>query len=412
MRFNKGAAALVLMGVCLSATAQTQAKPDNHGELAPPSGAVVSAAPSEPALVFEGGYKLDVLNLMDGGLQRGAGALGHLDLKLTVDLDQTWGWSGTTAFFNLIHDHGDKFNQNRVGSLTGVSNIEVAVDTERLLQAWIQKEWQEGKYALLAGLYPIDSEFQVVDTAGLFVQPPYGTTGDLALTRGPSVFNNSSFGVRGKWVSDDHAAYAQAAILDGVPGDPGKPKGTHIVFDKDDGTMGIVEIGWRPEGSKYALGMWGYSTQVDDLVDVDNQQNPVQRSSHGAYFLAERTLWKGQSGRSLAGFFRYALNDGDSTALRSIVNTGFVINNPFRADGGDALGLAYTHATLSDKYRALQDAAGEPTSAYESAWELTYRVKLGESFAVQPLVQWHQYPGGGRAVSSATVVGLRMDLSF
>ena len=362
--------------------------------------------------MFEGIYKLDLLSLVSGGLQRGGLPLGHLDLKLKADLDRAWGWSGTSAFFNLIHDHGEKFNHDRVGSLTGVSNIEVAVDTERLLQAWIQKEWLDGKYALLAGLYPIDSEFQVVETAGLFVQPPYGTTGDLALTWGPSVFNSSSFGLRAKWVSDDRAIYAQAALLDGIPGDPAQPTGTHIIFAKDDGTMGVVEMGWRPEGSRYAVGFWGYSARVDDLVDVDSQQNPVQRPSQGAYVLAESTLWKGHSGRSLAGFVRYAINDGDSTALRSIVNTGIVVNNPFSGHGGDALGLAYTHAALSDKYRAFQDSAGRPTSAYESAWELTYRVKLGESFAVQPLVQWHQYPGGGRAVSGATVVGVRMELSF
>jgi hypothetical protein len=39
---------------------------------------------------------------------------------------------------------------------------------------------------------------------------------------------------------------------------------------------------------------------------------------------------------------------------------------------GNALGLAYTHAILSEKYGALQDAAGHPTSTYESAWELTF----------------------------------------
>lgn len=400
------------MGVCLGALAQTNSTSDLHAELASPSSTVEASAPSKPALVFDGGYRLDLLNLVDGGLQRGAGALGHLDLKLTVDLDQTWGWTGTTAYFNLIHDHGEQFSKNRVGGLTGVSNIEVAVDTERLLQAWIQKEWQEGKYALLVGLYPIDSEFQVVDTAGLFVQPPFGTTGDLALTRGPSVFNNTSFGVRGKWVSYDLKLYAQASILDGVPGDPGQPRGTHIIFEKNDGAMGIFEIGWRPKNAKYALGAWGYSTQVDDLVDMDYQQNPVQRPSHGVYFLAESALWKVDSGHRLAGFLRYAMNDGDSTALRSIVNTGIVVTNSIAGHEGEAMGLAYTYAALGEKYRALQSAAGQSTSSYESAWELTYRARLGASFAIQPLVQWHRYPSGRRAVSSATVVGVRMELSF
>ena len=366
-------------------------------------------------VVFEGGYKFDLLRVVGGGLQSGGESLGHLDLKLKTDLEKAWGWTGTTAFFNLIHDHGEKFNRDRVGSLNGVTNIEVPVDTERLFQAWIQREWQDGKYSLLAGLYPIDTEFQVLDTAALFVQPPYGPTGDLSSTRGPSIFNTSAFGVRGKWVSDDRSVYAQAALMDGIPGDPNQPKGTHIIFGSNDGTMGIVEIGVRTQESrqaKYAVGLWGYSARVDDLVDVDANQNPVQRRSYGSYFLADANLWKDSSGRGLSGFFRYGVTDGDSTAFRSVVNTGLVINAPFSGRPDDVLGLAYTHATLSDKHRAVQEAAGRSPTGFEASWELTYRFKPAPWMALQPLVQWHRYPGGDRSVGDATVVGLRTEFFF
>ena len=369
----------------------------------------------ESGVVFEAGYKFDLLNLVQGGLQTGGQSLGHLDLKLKTDLEKAWGWTGTTAFFNVIHDHGEKFNRDRLGSLNGVTNIEVPVDTERFFQAWVQREWQDGKYSLLAGLYPIDTEFQVLDTAALFIQPPYGPTGDLSSTRGPSIFNTSAFGVRGKWVSDDRSVYAQAAILDGIPGDPNQPKGTHIVFGSNDGTMGIVEIGLRTHESreaKYAIGFWGYSAKVDDLVDVDTNRNPIQRRSSGTYFLADGNFWKEESGRSLSGFFRYGVTDGDSTSLRSVVNTGLVIKGPFSGRPDDVLGLAYTQATLGNKYRATQEAAGRSTTAYESAWELTYRFNPVPWMALQPMVQWHRYPGGDRAVNDATVVGLRTEFTF
>jgi porin len=375
----------------------------------------VSAGAQDAPVVFEGGYKFDLLNVVSGGLQRGGQPLGHLDLKLKTDLEKVWGWTGTTAFFNLIHDHGEKFNRDRVGSFNGVTNIEVPVDTERLFQAWIQREWQDGKYSLLAGLYPIDTEFQVLDTAALFVQPPYGPTGDLSSTRGPSIFNTSAFGVRGKWVSDDRSVYAQAALLDGIPGDPNQPKGTHIVFGANDGTMGIVEVGLRTQGSgqaKYAVGLWGYSARVDDLVDVDANLNPVQRRSYGSYFLADANLWNDGNGRSLSGFLRYGVTDGDSTNFRSVVNTGLVINAPFSGRPDDVLGLAYTHTTLGDKYCAVQQAAGRSPTTFESSWELTYRFKPAPWLAMQPLVQWHRYPGGDRSVGDATVVGLRTEVFF
>lgn len=389
-------------GLCLGALAQT-----------PPA--------SEPpaAVAIEGVYKVDLLSVADGGLQRGGMAMGHLDLKLGVDLEKAWGWNGSSVFFNLLHDHGDKFNRDRVGSLTGVSNIEVAVDTERLFQAWIKKEWADGKYSLLAGLYPIDSEFQVLDTAALFIHPSHGATGDLSLTRGPSIFNTSAFGVRGKWVSDDQRIYLQAAVLDGIPGDPNQAKGTHIIFGSNDGTMGIAELGWRPGAApgqaseaKFAVGAWGYSALVNDLRDVDANGLPVQRRSAGAYLLAEGKLWQGDAGRGLSGFVRYGATDGDSTPIRAIVNTGLVIQAPFGGRPDDSLGLAYSHAMVSDKYRAVQEAAGRLTTAYESVWELNYRVKPVKDLAVQPIVQWIANPGADRSVREATVVGVRLEVSF
>jgi porin len=385
-------------------------------------GASAQAEPSEQpqsAIAFEGLYKADFLNNPSGGLQRGGMAMGHLDLKLTVDLDKALGWDSTTLFFNLLHDHGDKFNRDRVGSLTGVSNIEVPVDTERLFQAWIKKEWADGRYSLLAGLYPIDSEFQVVDSAGLFIHPSHGASGDLSLTRGPSIFNTTAFGVRGKWVSDDQRTYLQAALLDGIPGDPNQPKGTHIVWGPNDGTMGIVEAGWRPDAgpgqtseTKFAVGAWGYSTLVDDLRDVDTLGKPVQRRSAGAYALAEGKLWQGDAGRSLNGFVRYAATDGDSTPIRAIINTGLVVKSPFGDRPDDALGLAYSQAMVGDKYRSVQEAAGRMTTPVESIWELSYRIKPIKELAVQPIVQWFGNPGADQSVREATVIGVRLEVSF
>ena len=373
----------------------------------------------QSAVALEGLYKLDLLSLANGGLQRGGMAMGHLDLKLTVDLEKTVGWDGTTVFFNLLHDHGDKFNRDRVGSLTGVSNIEVAVDTERLFQAWIKKEWSDGKYSVLAGLYPIDSEFQVLDTAGIFIHPSHGATGDLSLTRGPSIFNTSAFGVRGKWVSDDHRSYLQAAMLDGIAGDPNQPKGTHMVWGPNDGTMGIVEMGSHPNAApgqaanaKFAVGIWGYSAWVDDLRDIDARGMPVQRRSAGAYALAEGRLWQGNAGRNLSGFVRYGETDGDSTPIRAIVNTGLVLKAPFGGSPDDALGLGYSRAMVSDKYRAVQQATGRLTTATESVWELSYRIKPTKDLAVQPIVQWIENPGADASVRDATVAGVRLEVSF
>lgn len=385
------------------------------------SGAVPA---DDSSFSFEGTYKADHLRVVDGGLRRGGATMGHLDLKFTADLDNSLGWSGTTAFVNFLHDHGDKINADHVGSLLGVSNIEVPVDTHRFFQVWLQKNWNDDRFSLLAGLYPIDSEFQVIESAALFLQPPYGPTAEVSLTRGPSIFNSTSVGIRAKWLSDDRDLYVQAAVLDGIPGDPAHLKGTHVKFAKGDGTMSIAELGHhsadaRTEATgaadgaaKYALGYWQYSAKVDDLVDIDANGNPVQRRSHGAYALAERSLWRGAHEFDLTGFLRLSATDGYSTAIRSTISAGLTINAPFASRGEDTVGIAYTQARMGYRFKAAQQAAGVVATSYESAWELTYRFQASSWLAIQPSFQHFKNPGADAAVSSASVAGARVELAF
>ena len=365
-------------------------------------------------------YKWDMLRVAKGGLRQGGRPIGHFDLALTGDLEKLAGWSGAAAFVNLLYDGGGKTNTDYLGSLLGTSNIEVPVSTNRLFQAWIEQSFGEGKWAVLAGLYPIDTEFQVVESAGLFVQPPYGAAPDIALTRGPSIFNSSALAVRAKWASGETGVYAMGAVLDGIPGDPDHPQGTHIRFQEGDGTMQIAEIGYRPPASavqtqesfgKYGLGYWRYTATVDDLVDVDARGYPVRRSSSGWYALAERTLWR-SGAANLAGFVRVGATDGDSTAIKTFYNAGVRVRGllPGRAD--DVFGLAHTRAGMGEKFRSSQALAGIVASDAESATEITYRIQASKWLAVQPLIQWYRHPGADSAIANARVVGVRVELAL
>jgi len=383
------------------------------------------------------GLRLDQMSVVRGGKAQGGRLLSHLDLKLKADLDRLMAWSGATAYFNLIDNRGGKPNADNVGGLLGVSNIEVPVGTSRLFHAWIQKEWSEGQFSLLAGLYPIDSEFMVIDSAGVFINPSYGPTADLALSRGPSVFNNSAFGLRGKWASPSRSYYAQAAVLDGIPGDPKHAVGTHVRFASGDGVMAIVEVGHRPVAeipgpdfaldaarpeseaaaseqdpgfAKYALGFWGYSEPVDDLVDVDGNGAPVKRSSVGWYALAERTLWRETAVGDVTVFARFSQNDGNSIALERAMNLGFTLKAPFSGRQSDVAALGYSRGLTSSKYRALLQAGGAAPTRFEDAWELTYRFQMENWLSIQPVLQRIRHPGADIGVRNATILGLRLDL--
>lgn len=399
------------------------------------------AAAFREGVAFEAAFKVDLIRNLRGGISRGGAIMRHLDLKMRADLEKLRGWEGTTAYVHAIDDRGAGINARHLDSLMGASNIEVPVPTARIFHAWVQKTFLEEQWSLLAGLYPIDSEFSVLDSAGVLLHPAYGPSADLALTRGPSIFNNSAFGLRVKWQSPQRTWYALGALLDGMPGDPDRPKGTHVHFRHGDGSFTIAEAGWMPielghvfeptgpadmlqtpalrahekyEGfSKYAIGAWRYSNRVDDQFDVAATGDPHKRLSWGGYVLAERTLFAlgKEAGRYLTGFARYAFTDGDSTPIRDQMNLGVSLRGLLEGHSDDILALAWTQGRLAAKFRAAQwRDAGVATTRDESAVELTYRALVRPWLGIQPNLQWIRHPGGRADAANATIVGVRLDV--
>lgn len=374
------------------------------------------------------GAKIDTLRNR-GAVRDGTRTVHHLDLKLTMDLEKAFGWRGGSAMLNVIRDGGNGLNAEHVGSLMGVTNIEVPFPTTtRLFHAWLQQSLFDDRLAILAGIYPIDSEFQVLDSAGVFIKPEYGPTAELALTAGPSVFNNAAFGLRTTLHSADRTLYAQWALMDGMPNDPDHPKRTSVRFDDGDGAFNIVEIGWLPEAStedfkghaKFAFGLWGYTVKQDDQLDVANIDagniaGPARtRRSHGGYAMGERTLVHLDSDgeRFVSAFGRYSWTDGNSTPLKNTLSVGVHAKGLLRSRPDDILGLAWSRGGTSSKWRDAQTVQGVATEHAETAVELTYRYMVTPWFAIQPNLQYIENPGALDETSNARIIGARFEFAL
>jgi len=392
-------------------------------------------------LALEAGLKFDSLHNR-GGAANGWQTVNHLELKLRTDLEKLLGWNSTVAYLNIDTDGGAGINARRTGSLMGVSNVEVPVPTTRLFHAWLQKGFLDDRFSVLAGIYPIDSEFFTMDSAATLLHPAYGTPADLALTNAPSVFNNAAFGIRAKWLSENREFYAMGALMDGVPNDPARPKATAIRFAKGDGAFVIGEVGWmpletghtfepvdpsrvRPQPemaahekygglSKYAIGFWRYGNRVPDQFDVDANSTPLQRRSQGGYLLAERTLFSlgGEAGRDVTAFGRYAFSSGHSIAIDRMWNLGLRVRGPLASRPDDSLAIGWTRSRLAPKWRAVQAAAGADTASAEKAFEITWRAAITPWLALQPNLQHVRHPGGASAARNATLIGARIELTF
>lgn len=365
-------------------------------------------------------HKSDLLANTSGGVARGSVVLMHSEAAVSMDLDKLAGWAGTSAFAHYHVQHGNNSINAYTGSFAGVSNIETGASTGQFFQAWVQKNMADDRLSLLAGLYAIDSEFYVNDASRLFLQPPYGMSAEMAQTgrNGPPIFPTGAVGVRVKYNGDGY--YAQAAVTDGVPGNPNNRHGTQIRFDKGDGTLSIAEFGYTPETAagqynKTAIGLWRYSTRAADLLDVDAFGNPVQRIDQGAYALAERTLMAeaGDPAQGLAGFVRWGFVNKNVYQVDWSGSVGLIYQGLFDGRDGDTAGIAVTTSHASGKYRQqqwLQNAVIPKSS--ETIVELSYRAQVNGWFALEPTLQYIGNPNMDPALKDAWVAGARFEVAF
>ena len=381
-------------------------------------------------------HKSDVLANTSGGIKRGAVWMGHTEARIKMDMEKLAGWNATSAYIHFHSDLGSKFNRDYVGSFIGVDNIETGVNTAQFYHAWLQKSFFGDSLSVLAGLYPIDSEFYVTDTSGVFIQPPYGMSNDVAqpvLTglNAPPIFPVGALAVRVKYTSPGKNLYLQAALTDGVPGDPNNPYGTHVQLNKGDGSLSIIEFGYTPQENeppfgaakpgeliepetkvheesesfnKTAIGFWNYTARFNDPIDL-----VTRRPSQGAYFLAERTLLvkKDHPSQGLSGFVRFGTASQEIHQADWTGSIGLRYHGLFSGRNDDIAGIAVTFNHASNNYRFLNNADSSQTNM-----EATYRAQIKPWLALQPTVQYILNPNMDPALQNAWIVGARTEIAF
>ena len=381
-------------------------------------------------------HKSDFMANTSGGIKRGANWLGYTEAGAKMDMEKMLGWNSTTAYVHYHSELGTQFNQKYVGSFIGVDNIETVANTAQFNNVWIQKNLFDDRLSVLAGLYAIDSEFYVTDTTGLFIQPPYGMSNDVAQSgqKGPPIYPLGALALRVKYTSPGKNFYAQYALTDGIPGDPNNPRGTHVQLNKGDGTLSIMEFGYTPQESepapaadaskpgtqpqeeaesfnKTAIGFWRYSTQMDDLdpANVDAFGNIVRHPSQGIYFLAERTLHaeKDHPSQGLSGFVRFGTASKDLHQSDWTGSLGLRYHGLCDGRDDDIAGIAITYNHTSDKFRQLNNAESNQTQV-----EATYRAQIKPWFVLQPTLQYILHPNMDPALKNVWIVGARAEIAF
>lgn len=299
---------------------------------------------ADHGLVFEVAYTGDTIGTTAGGLGTGTVYLGNLDMTLTLHTWELMDWDLGTFFAYGLVDHGGK-PSTLVGDAQVTDNIE-APTAAKLLELWWQRAFLDLRLPVLPGLYDVNSEFYVVDSAELFRNSSFGIGPELALSgrNGPSILLDTSLAVRLE--AEPIRGYTiTAAVMDG---DPGGGAGTHIHLREGDGVFFIAQVSrhWSreeedeeddlrgpgpeptrrrrvgrtidqsPDYLRLTVGTWMYSAPRTDLGASAVTGRMVTKTIHpGLYVLAEfdATVLSRLDARGLSAFLQLGFGDGDAS---------------------------------------------------------------------------------------------------
>ncbi len=385
---------------------------------------------------FDAVYTSDVAANLSGGVDRGVRYLDNLDLALTLDSEPLVGWSGTTVFLYGLGNQGGSIS-GLVGDAQGVSNI-AAPTAWRLYEAWVEHVLPGERLSLLAGLYDLNSEFDVVWTSSLFVNSSHGIGAEYGQSgrNGPSIFPVTSLGIRARASAADRLIL-KAVVLDGVPGDPDRPRRTHIAFADGDGWLMAAEavllVGgdseWYTEPSRFrlvsrtdvelfdarfAVGAWKYTAGFAELRDprILALWAPSHRNQ-GVYALAEMSLLRESSdpAQGLSGFARFGVANNRINRFGSYLGLGLVYTGLLPGRGDDQAGLALAVARNGDPYFESVAPLGTPDRS-EAVIEATYLAGITSWLSIQADLQYIVNPGTEPNVSNALVPLVRFQIEL
>lgn len=380
--------------------------------LALPLPSTAATVEQGPALELAVAYTGDAWNNSRGGLRRGSAYLDNLDVTLTVDGDRLWSIDGLVLHAHGLYNNGSTFSGRYIGDAFVASNIDTG-GAVRLYEAWL--DWSPGAaspHSLRMGLYDINSEFDVGETRGLFINSVHGIGQDFAQSgeNGPSIFPSTGLALRWHWQVRGGLDLRVAAV-DGVPGDPDRPDRTSVRLSDDEGALLAAEVTAALGDSAIAtLGHWRYTADFALLAPPAAAGPARADGNRGTYIGLEGRLADLPGLGRVDGFLRAGLAEDRFNPFDRFYSGGVTLDGPWPGRD-DRLGLAVAAARTGGPWRAARAGEGLGTERHEYNVELTWRVPVGDYLVLQPDLQWIVNPGAEPGLRDSLAVGLRFELA-
>ncbi len=335
----------------------------------------------------------DVFSNVSGGLSRDTTNIYLVNAGLSYQLSNAVQLRGGFWLTN------DQSVSEFVGDDQVIDNNESGVDRPRFSELVI--EWSSKNLSLLGGIYDLNSEFDVLDSAGLFINSAHGIGTDIGQTgmNGPSIYPTPGLALRASYSNSGHTI--RTAILDGNPGDPDSANSQSLSLNSDEGALIISEYEFQSETYKVLAGAWEY-TEEQALYENEEVKS---KGNSGFYLRGEWLAFTTQSGRDVTLFSRLGVADGQFNKYNQFLSIGVQVpGNVFSNE--DQWGVAVAQARIDN------DNKLSISSSAETNIELTYSALISDSVSIQPNIQYVISPSASKNIDDALVIGVRFNLSF
>ena len=366
-------------------------------------------------------FKNDLLFDISGGIRSGSAYSGLFTPQLDIDLNKMISWYGADMHISINGTLGSDFNK-LAGTEQGVDNI-TAFNTWKVYELWIQQQLFNNHLSFKLGLYDLNSEFDVRLSSLIFLNPSQAIGPEFSLSgkNGPSIYPTTSLAFRIKYINSS-GFYIQSAILDGVPGDPDDPYGTHIIINSKDGFLLSGEAGFVEEEDnlnknheKFFLGGWYYTSKFENLLNTFKLGYPVYRQgNYGIYFSGEKFLWSESVNpdKGLSAFFRIGISNKYVNTVDGYLGFGLNYIGLIPGRDKDEVGIAFGTAHNSSQYIAKEHLENVNLDKYETTIELTYLFHLTNYIKLQPDFQYVFNPANSSVNDYSLISAVRLSISL
>ena len=165
---------------------------------------------------------------------------------------------------------------------------------------------------------------------------------------------------------------------------------------------------------KYAIGIWGYTTELNDLSDVDGSGNPIGRDgTYGIYGLAEQKVFDEKNDRmqGLTAFARVGIADPRVNRFSQYYGGGLVYRGLIPGRPKDETGLGIAAALNGSHFERARQQAGVGVDDAEVTFELTHAINVTPDVLIQPNMQYIMNPDTNPSILNALVLGVRVGLN-